>query len=290
MDWDDLKLLIAVAESGNIDVTARNLEVAPHVVAGRINALEKALNCELATRAAGTVTITPAGQRVVELAREFSTKLATLATELGGERGKLSGKVCVTSTAGVINHATKLLEALGDEYPTLQISTLLSSHVVDLRRREADIAIRMFRDARPEYTLRKLGSFGWSLYASERYLAAHPPGSTLVEGHTFIAYDGNFSNTAAGRWIAANVPAESIGVHVGGIRQALDAAARHQGVCVVPCYQAKEPEVVRVTKEVVTTNDAFAVCLASRAEEPGLRVVIDAFAAMFERDQALFAG
>jgi DNA-binding transcriptional LysR family regulator len=290
VDWDDLKILIAVAESGSIDATARSLELAPHVVAGRIHTLEKTMNCELATRSAGNVTFTAAGQRVVALAREFASKLAALTAELGGAATEVTGKVCVTSTAGVINRANPLFDALHDEYPALQISTLLSTQVVDLRKREADIAIRMFRDAQADYTLRKLGTIGWSMYASQQYLATHKPGSTLVEGHTFIAYDGNFSNTAAGRWIAANVPAEAIGSHVGGIRQAFDAASRHNGVCVVPCYLAGEHPVVRVTDQVVTTNDVFAVCLTSRAEELRLKVVSDRLADMFSRDQVMFAG
>lgn len=290
MDWDDLRFLIAVADAGSIDVAARNLQVAPHVVAGRISALEKALNSELVTRSASGATITASGQRALDVARDVAAKLTALATDLGGARGELTGKVCVTSTAGFMTRAVKVFETLQEQYPALLIDAMVSSHVVDLRRKDADIAVRMFRDQQDGFTLRKLGTIGWSLYASEKYLADHKPGDKLVDGHTFIAFDSKFSNTAGGRWIAANVADSAIGARIGGIRQAFDAASANTGVCIAPCYLAGEYKLARVTDQVVTTNDVYTVCLTERASEARLRLVTDALADLFVREQALFAG
>ena len=290
MDWNDLRFLIAVGEAGSIEGAARKLDVAPHVVASRITALEKALNCELVTRTAAGATMTASGQRALAVARDVAAKISALSTELGGEHGELTGKVCVTSTAGFIGRAMRVFETLHEQYPALQINAMVSSHVVDLRRKDADIAVRMFRDQQDDFTLHKLGTIGWSLYASERYLADHKPGASLVEGHTFIGYDGGFSNTSGGRWIAANVPGDAIGMHVGGIRQALDAAARHHGVCIVPCYLTGDHKLVRVTDQVVTTNDVYSVYLTERASEARLGLISDALADLFVREQAMFAG
>jgi DNA-binding transcriptional LysR family regulator len=286
VEWDDLRFLIAVADAGNIDDAARALKLTPVVVTSRLIALEKALNCELVTRADKAVTITASGQRAVAVAREVAAKLESLATELGGARGELAGSVCVTSTAGFIMRAVKAFEALHAKYPALHIDTMISSHVVDLHRKDVDIAVRMFRDQQPGLTLRKLGAIGWSLYASPKYVADR----ASSDGHTYIAYDENFSNTAGGRWIAKHVAPDAIGMRVSGIRQAFDAATAHRGVCIVPCYLAAEQGLVRVTDEVVTTNEVYAACLSERANEARLSLVTDALVDMFTRDQAAFAG
>lgn len=290
MDWDDLKYLLAVADGGSLEAAAQSLKVKPHEVSQHITKLENALNCELLARTDAGVTITVPGQRVVAAARAVAAQLATLAQDVGGVHGELSGRLCVTSTAGFVPRAMKAFEPLRDKYPALRIETMVSSHVVDLHRKEADLAVRMFKDQQDGLAMKKLGTMGWSLYASERYLAGHPAGASLLDGHKVIAYDSSFSNTAGGRWIAANVPEDAIAVRVNGLRQAFDAAASGQGACVVPCHLASEHKVVRMTKDVLTSNDVYAVFLSDRSNEPRLRVVIDALVDLFEREQASFAG
>jgi DNA-binding transcriptional LysR family regulator len=167
---------------------------------------------------------------------------------------------------------------------------MVSSHVVNQTQKEADIAVRMIRDPTPGVGMDKIGEIGWTLYGSEKYMAAHPRGAKLLDGQQVIAYDNNFLKSAGGRWITANTPAESIVVQVGVLRQALDAAAAHQGLCLVPCYLTDEHDVVRFTDDVLTVSEVYAVYLAERASEARLRVVIDTLLDLFRREHAVFAG
>ena len=48
--------------------------------------------------------------------------------------------------------------------------------------------------------------------------------------------------------------------------------------------------VVRFTDEVVASNEVYAVYLAERAEEARMKVVIDAIADLFKREEVMFAG
>jgi DNA-binding transcriptional LysR family regulator len=286
VEWDDLKYLVAVADGGSVNAAARELKVEPHVVGNRLGALEAALHCELVAKTPDGVAITPSGLRAVEVGRAIAAQIAALTEEVGG----LTGTMCVTCTAGFVSKAMQAFSGLRAKHPGLNIDVMMSSQVVDLRRKEADLAVRMFKDQQDGIAMHKLGAFGWSLYAGERYLSGRTPGANLLDGHTLIAYDSSFSNTAGGRWIAANAPATAIGLRVGGIRQAFDAAAANHGVCLVPCYLAKEHPVVRVTDQVLTTNEVYAVYLAERGTEARLRAVIDALADLFVREQATFAG
>ena len=287
MEWDDLKFLLAVADDHSLEAAARSLKVQVHEVERHVRALESALNAELVNRSGDTVTLTASGERVATVARSIKTQLAELASEIGGAGGELAGRLCVTSTAGFVPRAMRAFEPLRPKFPGLTIDVMVSSHVVDLRGKEADIAVRMFKDTQDGLAMDKLGVFGWSLYASEKYLAGRTPGS--LEGLDVIGYNASFKNSGA-RWVDANVPADKIVMRVGGFRQALDAAAAGHGACIVPCYLATDHNVVRVTKDVLATNEAYAVYLAERSKEARMRIVIDALLDLFVREQATFAG
>jgi DNA-binding transcriptional LysR family regulator len=287
VDWNDLKFLVAVVDTGSLKGAAQTLDVETHEVGTRITALESSLNCELVARTSDGIAITPAGHRAADVAREIKKQLASLATEVGGE---MRGTICVTTAAGFVPKALEAIGRLREKYPALDIELMVSMQPVDLMRKEADLAVRMFKDDKPGQAMQKLGTMGWSLYASESYLAGRAKGDKLLDGHQVIAYDKNFANTQGGRWIAANAPAESISMHVGGIRQALDAAQGGHGVCVVPCYLTAEHKLVRVTDQVVASNDVYAVYLAERADEPRMKVVVDALLDLFKREQTTFAG
>jgi len=283
-------VLTAVADSGSVNTAARTLAIGPLDVMNRIDALAKSLSCELVVRSGDRVALTSSGERAVGVARAIADQLTALAAEVGGERGEISGTLCVTSTAGFMQQAEGALEELREKYPALQVDAMVSSHVVNLHRREADVAIRMFRDQQDGLALHKLGTIGWSLYGSERYLAGRARGANVLDGHVLIAYDDNFSNTSGGRWIASNASPESIGMRVSGIRQAIDAAEAHHGICIVPCYLTGEHKVVRVTEQVLATNDVYAVHLADRSKEARIKVVIDGLVDLFLQQQTVFAG
>lgn len=281
---------MAVKDGGSFEGAARSLDTQTHVVRRCVAALESALNCQLVAPSATGAELTVSGDKAVAVARAFQSRLTTLAAELGGAQGEVSGTVCVTSTAGFMPRAMKAFALLREKHPTLDVDVMVSSHVVNLAAKEADIAVRMFRDPTPGLGMDKIGEIGWSLYGSAKYIAEHPRGATLLDGQKIIAYDDNFMKSAGGRWITANASPESVVVQVGGLRQALDAAAAHQGLCIVPCYLSDEHDVVRFTDEVVTVSEVYAVYLAERATEARLRVVVEGLQDLFARDHKVFAG
>ena len=162
---------------------------------------------------------------------------------------------------------------------------------VNLRRREADLAVRMFRDDHDGLALRKLGQVGWSLFATDAYLRARSAGSSLLDGHTVIGYTGIGRTTPGAQWLEQHASADSIRLRIGTPRAALEAALTDAGVCAVPCYLAeREPGLVRMTDQIVAHSDVYAVFLPERRTDARLRVVIDALVEMFAREGVALAG
>lgn len=67
------------------------------------------------------------------------------------------------------------LARLRVERPELILETLAGGRLVDLKRGEADLAIRIGPITDEELVARSLGEVAWSLYASKAYMARVAP-------------------------------------------------------------------------------------------------------------------
>ena len=287
--WDDLKYLLAVADAGALAPAAKALRVDPSTVSRRIAALEEALDTELVARTPEGMSVTAAGERAVNAARRVEAELAALAREVAGDTAP-TGTVVVSTTEAFAPFVIRVLAALDERYPGLKIEVVPSMHKADLRRREADLAVRMFREERDGLAQRKLGSIGWSLYATNKYLATVTPGRGLLDGHTVIGYSDAVRTMPGAAWLATHANEDSIRMRCGTPSAAMAAALADTGVCVIPSFIAwAHPGLVRLTDQVVAQSEIYAVFLPERRTETKLRVVLDALLAIFARDGVAFA-
>jgi len=290
MRWDDLKYLLAVAEEGGLAGAARALAVDASTVSRRIAALEEALGTELVARTPEGMTLSDAGRLATDSARTITTELATLTERITGGRDEVAGRVRVSSTDSFAAHLLTALAPLRASHPQLIIDLVVATGTVDLRRREADVAVRFFREEREGLAMRKLGTIGWSLYASPAYLGGRPKGSSFLEGHDVVGYGDEIKNAIGPRWLDEHAGADSIRVRCSNPRAALDAALAGMGVALLPCYVVGDRPLTRMTDQVIVAHDAFAVFLPERRSEGRLRVVIDALVAHFARAGAVLTG
>lgn len=198
-------------------------------------------------------------------------------------------RIATTDSFGA--HVMRALDPLRAQHPELTIQLLTANATIDLRMREADLAVRMFRDDDEALASLKLGSLGWSLYASKKYLASHPAGPGLLDGHRVIGYADSLTHAMAGAaWIAGHAPPGAVRMQCAGPGAALKLALTDLGVCVIPCYMAEGAPLERLTNEVIATTEVYAVFLSERREEPFLAAAIDALFEGFERENASLSG
>jgi len=81
-DFKDLKLFIAIAESGSLRCGAAQLDLAISSASARLGHLEKALNVELFSRHRRGLSMTSAGERLLIHAREVIAELNRLEADL----------------------------------------------------------------------------------------------------------------------------------------------------------------------------------------------------------------
>lgn len=198
-------------------------------------------------------------------------------------------RIATTDSFGT--HVMAALEPLRGRHPELAVQLLTANATIDLSKREAELAVRMYRNEDDRLASLKLGTLGWSLYASTKYLAGHPPGPGLLDGHRVIGYADSLTHAMAGAaWIATHAPPDVVRMQCAGPGAALKIALTDLGVCVIPCYMAAGTPLVRLTDEIVATTDVYAVFLPERRDEPFLAAAIEALFERFEREHASLSG
>src|SRR5690606_24578589 len=97
-DWDELRYVLAVAESGSLAGAARALGVNHTTVLRRVGAFEKKLGLRIFDRLPTGYALTAGGEQLVEAARQIDDTVTALERRLVGQDLRLSGTVRVTST------------------------------------------------------------------------------------------------------------------------------------------------------------------------------------------------
>lgn len=170
-DWNLVRALLATAEHGSYTAAAAALGTTQPTVGRQIAALEAHFDVALVERAGRGVELTPAALELIEHARAMAEGARRLALAAEGHTLALEGVVTISASEVISVHLLPpVLDSLCADYPLLRIDVVATSELSDLRRREADIAIRNVRPEDPELIAVRLPDRRAWLYGSAAYL------------------------------------------------------------------------------------------------------------------------
>ncbi|SFI96015.1 LysR family transcriptional regulator [Albimonas pacifica] len=192
LDWAELQALLAVARAGSLSAAARAGGLSQPTLSRRLAALEGRLGERLMERGAGGVRLTDAGREALARAEEMEAAAHRLSRAAAGRARGVSGVVRVTASRVVATYLLPgpLAELLEAE-PALEIELVASDASANLLRREADIAVRMYRPAQADLVTRKVSEMALGLFASPAYLARHGAPRTVADlaAHRVVGFD-----------------------------------------------------------------------------------------------------
>jgi DNA-binding transcriptional LysR family regulator len=293
LDWNDLKYLRALKHAGTVAAAARELAVDHSTVSRRLAALEEAIGSQLLRRTPEGLCFTEAGNAALATAEAMFASASDLLAKLAGGDDRDAGIVRLTCAEAFIPHLVAESEQLRNAHPGLRVELLPSTAALDLLRREADVALRMFRPTQPTLVARLLGKLGWSLYASEAYLARKGPLQSPgdLSFHDLIAYDGDLKTSFGPRWLEEHVGSGTVVMRCDTVRGVVLAISQGVGIGTIPCYLAAgESTLRRLTPEVTANAEMFLVVAPDMQDLKRVRLVLEMVEAMFVRHRALFAG
>ena len=243
MNWDDLRYVLALHRQGSHKGAARLLRVAPTTVSRRITALEHNAGTKLFVRTRERVNTTPAGLMLSRHAERIEAEVAAAErASLGSAKG-LAGPLRVTGGDALINHVViPALDQLLSANPEMAIELRTETAVVDLSRREADVALRLVRPKEPALVARRIGELPFGIFASEAYLERHGKPRTLAAAaaaHRFIGYHGALDHLSQVRWLHRAVRPIRYALRASTLTSQVVACGEGLGLALLPIFSAK---------------------------------------------------
>lgn len=174
MDWNDIKLFLALARGGSVRAAAARAGVSHSTVARRIETFEKRLGVRLFDRLSTGYVVTSAGEDTLPIAELVEEELEGLKRRLSGRDQQLSGTIRVTATDFLATHL--LVPALAEFtriYPDIEFEVISTYMALDLNKREADVALRFSKSPPEDLVGKRLATFAEAAYATPDYLDRH---------------------------------------------------------------------------------------------------------------------
>ena len=249
-DWNELRLVLAVARSGALGGAAKALGIDHSTVYRRLQAIEAKLAVPLFERVAGGIYLpTATGERLAAAGERMEDEALALARDLVGRDRRLEGRLRVTSSETLAYRLlTRHMAAFRAAYPGVTVELAIDNRVLSLSRREADVALRPMRPKEGDLWGRKLADVAWTVYGAAEYFAARPSPASPGElaSHALIGWEEGASGIKAADWLAAIVPSSAIVYRTSSLVNQLVAARAGMGLAVLPCYLGDpEPQLRR---------------------------------------------
>ncbi len=191
-DWNRARAFLVTAEEGSLSAAARALGLAQPTLGRQVAALEEELGVALFERGARGLELTPGGLDLLGHVRSMGSAASDLSLAASGRSSNIEGEVAITATEVVAAYwLPQVICALRREHPGIRVEVIASNQAKDLRRREADIAIRSFRPTQPNLIAKKLADIEAYLYAASAYLddIGRPQTPDDLAGADFIGFE-----------------------------------------------------------------------------------------------------
>ncbi|MFL6770922.1 MAG: LysR family transcriptional regulator [Sphingomicrobium sp.] len=281
LDWNDIKYFLSVAEEGSTLAAGRALRVSQTTVARRVAALEEALGLQLFEKRQAGYTLTPAGEELVQRARNvdlaangFSEASAALARDT-------SGTVRITTQEiFAVSLLAPMLRELHERHPEILIELDDSQNFRDLGEGEADVALRSaYDDLGAGVVGRRLGDDDWTLYCSRDYAMTHgvPTTRAQLKQHAFIGGGGPKLWRAYSAWLHDLGLDDRIIMHHASAMGMMSAIRSGLGIAVLPCVIADaDPDLIQCVPPKEGHGRAMWLVTHERVRNtPRVRAVID---------------
>ncbi|MFT4561727.1 MAG: DNA-binding transcriptional LysR family regulator [Gammaproteobacteria bacterium] len=201
-DWGLIRSFLLVSRTGSLSAAARELGGSQPTLSRDIHNLEVQTGLNLFKRTTRGLVLTESGHALVAAASDMGESAELFSRLASGLSEELSGDVRISANeiVGVYLLPTAIA-AFKKKHPNVNIEIVISNLSSSLSKREADIALRMFRPTQPDFVARRLPDLEIGLFAHADYLSEHGEPTTIEEvlSCTLIGFDENrdFINSAA---------------------------------------------------------------------------------------------
>lgn len=250
LDWNDLRYFLRAAHTGTLAGAARALAVEHTTVGRRLTALERAFGAPVFIRSREGLRLTPLGEQARPLIEEVERAVSAVQAFVAADKTRVRLAVPSGFSALITQH----LPRLAGSAPNVVLELQSGSRAVELRKGEAELALRVGPIDDDGLVAQYMGEVGWSLYAADSYLARRPAplDPRDLAGHDVIGYDKALADVPGARWLEEHGAQARIVLRSRELTDMLASACAGLGLAVLPCILADaQPQLTRLTEEVL---------------------------------------
>jgi len=287
LNWDDLRLVLFIAQEGTLRGAARKAGLSAATLARRLDELEEAVGQKIVERFQGGCVPTAFGAEIFALAGQ----MGEIALEVERTRDQqdahaASGLVRINTDEWLSYFLTTRFARFHDAYPNVEVEIVTSHRPYSLARREADIAVRPYRPEQLDLVARHLGTLSFGLYCSRALAARHAEALARQDWARlpFVGFDEPRAEFQSDRWLRAlpGAPAPWMRCSYGlGI---LDGVAHGAGLGVLATFLAGEGQelVAALPRIPELDQDIWLSMHRSLRSSARIRAVVDFVGEVFE--------
>jgi DNA-binding transcriptional LysR family regulator len=206
-DWSQAQAFLATAETGSFSGAAGRLGLSQPTVGRHVAALESDLGVLLFDRVGKSLVLTDNGLALVEHVKAMQDAADRLSLSALGQDKTIAGPVSITASDVFCAYILPpIIERIRQTYPEVQIEIVSTNDVQDLRRREADIAIRHVQPTHPDLYAKRLRTTQGKLYGATSYLDRLGRPATIKDFSKKATFIGDTSGQVLQLLTALGVP------------------------------------------------------------------------------------
>ncbi len=204
MEWSDVRTFLAIARARSLNGAARLTGQSQPTMGRRLKALELAVGHALFQRSAEGFVLTDEGAALLARAERIEEEVLAFERELAGQGEALDGQLRVSSSDwfGVHMLAPVFAEFV-KAHPRVTLELVTDARLLNLARREADLAFRIQAFAEPDVIQRRLTTIAYGLYAAKGIRRALPRDGA---GCALITLDAHYREFPDARWLKQVLP------------------------------------------------------------------------------------
>lgn len=244
--WDDLRVVLAIGQTGSLTQAARALGLTQPSVGRRLDRLEAAVGVQLVRRTSQGCTLSPRGAALLPLLEQMQQAADGIARIARSAQHELSGTVRIASGDLPLRYLARRLPALLAEAPQLRLELVAGAAFVSLERGDADLAVRNEAPRGDTWVSHRLHTVDFGIYATPGFVAAHPEVLTapFPRDGPWIGFVDDAVRSA--RWLRSRIE-RAPDLALSNSLLILEAAAQGAGLALLPLYIGDdEPRLTRL--------------------------------------------
>ena len=247
LDWNDIKLFLAVAREGTLSGAAPKVGMTQPTAGRRLREFERRVGGALFQRSSKGFQLTEDGENVLH----FAERMEGAAIGLDRQRGL--GALCGSFRISTSDWFARVVLTQGvcsfvERNPGVTIEMLTDTRHYDLDRREADVVFRFARFEGPDLVQRRFTNVLYGAYASHAYIdrRGEPSRSGGGEGHVLVSMNMAMEQLADVGWLRELLPKASYAVRANSREFQAEACACGAGIAVLPRVLAAKHDLVEI--------------------------------------------